>query len=251
MLPTLIARRGCSARAPENTLAALTAAVATAADAVHVDLRLTADRHVVALHDETVDATTDGTGRVDQLELAELRTLDAGSWFSPGYAGQRVPTLDQVITFAMSHPQLDLVIEPRGTWSGLEAALVVQPLVEARLTDRVVVRSSAPQTLAAFGAAAPEIRRTLVLHQADDAVLERCARLGIDAVSPPARLLAAHPGLVERARSVGLGVTVWAADDPEWTHVTDLGVDAILTACPDRLRSWLSAPRERHRPAAA
>ncbi len=199
MVPTLIARRGCSASAPENTLAAL--AAATTADAVHVDLRLTADRHVVALRDETVDSTTNGTGRVGQLELAELRSLDAGSWFSPGYAGQQVPTLEQVVGFAVSHPGLGLVTEPHGTWSGLEAALVVEPLLEAGLADRVVVHSAAPQTLAAFGAAAPGIRRALVIHRADDDVLERCSRLGIDAVSPPARLLAAHPGLVGRARS--------------------------------------------------
>ena len=135
-----------AALAPENTLAAFDAGRRAGADGLHVDLRLTADRHVVALRDETVDATTDGSGAVGELDLADLRTLDAGSWFAPEHAGARVPTLDEVLRLAAAHG-LELVLRLRGPWIGLEAALVTGPVLDAGLGGRTTVLSDDPQTL--------------------------------------------------------------------------------------------------------
>lgn len=95
--PIVFAHRGASAHAPENTLAAFELALRQGADAVELDVKLTRDQQPVVIHDQTVDRTTDGTGRVKDLTLAELRSLDAGSHFDIAYQGEPVPTLEEVL----------------------------------------------------------------------------------------------------------------------------------------------------------
>ena len=92
----IASHRGGGATAPENTLPAISAALAAGFDYVEVDVALTADRQPVLMHDATVDRTTDGHGRLSSLTLAQVQSLDAGSWFDAEYAGTRVPTLRRV-----------------------------------------------------------------------------------------------------------------------------------------------------------
>src|SRR5256885_7285058 len=94
----IIAHRGASGHAPEHTFAAYDRAVAMRADYLEQDLQQAAGGELVVMHDDTVDRTTDGSGRVDAHSLDEIRALDAGSWFGPEFAGERVPTLDEVLT---------------------------------------------------------------------------------------------------------------------------------------------------------
>ena len=234
-----------AALAPENTLAAFEAGRRAGADALHVDLRLTADRHVVALRDETVDATTDGTGAVGALDLAELRRLDAGSWFAPEHAGARVPTLAEVLELAASG-RWGLVLHPRGAWVGLEAALVTGPVLDAGLGGRVTVLSDDPRTLGAVAAADPDVPLALELHRGDPGIASRCLDLGVRSAALPGRLLVHHPGLVDRLHHAGLGVLGWALDERAlWSRATALGVDAILTHTPERLGAWLGRHERR------
>jgi glycerophosphoryl diester phosphodiesterase len=101
--PVMVAcHRGANRYAPENTLPAITAAVALGADYVEIDIRTTKDGHFVLMHDATVNRTTDGTGRVRDLSLAEIHKLDAGAWFGKPFAGTRVPTLDEALA-ALGH----------------------------------------------------------------------------------------------------------------------------------------------------
>src|SRR6266496_640164 len=95
--PIVFAHRGASAHAPENTIAAFELALAQNADAIELDVKLTADGHVVVIHDSTVDRTTGSRGRVKDLSLAQLRSLDAGSFFSEKYRGEKIPTLEEVL----------------------------------------------------------------------------------------------------------------------------------------------------------
>jgi glycerophosphoryl diester phosphodiesterase len=94
--PVIFAHRGASVYAPENTLAAFELALAQGADAIELDVKLSADGHAVVIHDATVDRTTGAHGRVKDLSLADLRALDAGSFFSEKYGGEKIPTLEEV-----------------------------------------------------------------------------------------------------------------------------------------------------------
>jgi len=93
-----VGHRGTVHLAPENTLAAFRKAIELGVDLVEIDVRETKDGHLVIMHDATVDRTTDGKGRVSDLTLEEIKRLDAGSWFSPKFAGERVPTLDEALS---------------------------------------------------------------------------------------------------------------------------------------------------------
>jgi glycerophosphoryl diester phosphodiesterase len=94
--PTIFAHRGSSAYAPENTLVAFKLAVAQHADGIELDAKLTADGQVVVMHDDTVDRTTNGTGQVNLLTLAELQRLNAGSKFPPKFSSEKIPSLEEV-----------------------------------------------------------------------------------------------------------------------------------------------------------
>ena len=95
-LPTIFAHRGSSVHAPENTLSAFKLAISHHADAIELDAKLCATGEVVVIHDQSVDRTTNGSGKVLELPLTALRELDAGSWFGTDFQGEGIPTLDEV-----------------------------------------------------------------------------------------------------------------------------------------------------------
>jgi glycerophosphoryl diester phosphodiesterase len=108
-----IGHRGAAAVAPENTIASFRRAVELGAQAVELDVQRTKDGHLVVMHDDTVDRTTDGTGHVAELTLARIRRLDAGSWNGTAFAGERVPTLDELGDAL--RPEILLFVEIKGT----------------------------------------------------------------------------------------------------------------------------------------
>src|SRR6478736_95849 len=120
----VIAHRGASGNAPENTLAAFKKAVALGASFVETDLQLSRDAHFVAMHDDTVNRTTNGQGAVHDMTLTELRRLDAGSWFGSEFAGERIPTLEEILEFSKKNDVVFyLELKPSGAWGG-EHALI-------------------------------------------------------------------------------------------------------------------------------
>lgn len=105
------AHRGWSTKYPENTMPAFRAALELGVDQLETDVRVTKDGELVLIHDGTVDRTTDGTGRVYDMTFEELQQLDAGSWKSPEFAGERIPTLLQLMELVKDHPTITLDIE--------------------------------------------------------------------------------------------------------------------------------------------
>lgn len=245
--PLVIAHRGNSAVAPQNTLAAFEAAWRAGAHSIEIDIQPTADGHVVVIHDDTVDGTTDGQGTVTEMTLDALRALDAGSWFAPAYAGQRVPTFAEVLDLLVRRPGTDLLLELKGEWTTEQVRPVTEAIRAAGLADRVIGQSFWPGSVRALAEADPGLRRGLLVFQAPDAesveeVLRVAAELGVMTVNPYGELLRAHPDLVERLHAAGLQVMVWTLNEPEhWSAAAALGVDAVITDRPDRLAGWLAA----------
>ncbi|KON73593.1 hypothetical protein M768_11670 [Cellulosimicrobium cellulans F16] len=240
--PRVIAHRGNSSVAPQNTLAAFEAAWRAGAHSIEIDVQLTADGEPVVIHDDTVDATTSGSGTVARLDRAAIRALDAGSWFSPAFGGQRVPTFAEVVDLLVRRPGTDLLLELKGAWTPEQVRRVTGPIRFAGIADRVVAQSFWPETVAALREADPGLRRGLLVASLDDDVLARCAELDIVTCNPMGLLLLEDPGLVQRVHDAGLEVAVWTLNEPaHWAAAAELGVDAIITDRPDRLAGWLSA----------
>jgi glycerophosphoryl diester phosphodiesterase len=248
--PAVIAHRGYSAVAPQNTLAAVEAACRAGADAVEIDLQPTADGVGAVIHDETVDATTDGTGKVSALTSAEVLGLDAGSRFSPAFTGQRVPSLADVLGVLARHPDTDLLLELKGSWSTAQVERVVATIAAAGFDDRVLVQSFWPGTVATVRDVAPHLPRGLLVSFDPPGLLRLCERLRVVACNPSVAAVAKSPRLVSRLHAAGLRVMSWTANDPAaWTTLVDTdegaGVEAVITDRPERLAGWLAGRTDR------
>lgn len=228
----LIGHRGAAGVAPENTIVSFRRAVAMGADAVELDVQRTRDGHLVVMHDRTVDRTTDGTGPVDDLDLATIERLDAGSWKGAAFAGERVPTLDQVID-AVAAPTI-LFVELKGPApTGVEAQLLA---TVARARSRVRVSSFDHRALARLRRldAAIPIGALFTALPVDPVAIARSC--GASAIHPGAEYVV--PELVREAHDAGLEVHVWTANEPrEIAALREMGVDGIFSDHPDRLRA--------------
>jgi glycerophosphoryl diester phosphodiesterase len=158
-LPLLVGHRGACAVAPENTLCSFAQAWADGADMVEMDLRLSADEHVVVFHDERVDRTTDGTGEVGALTLAELRRLDAGAWFDARFAGERIPTLAEVFDWARGKIALLLELKyPHYTFEPRLAQRVADLVSQHRMEEQIAFISYNVRGLQQIAALLPHVR---------------------------------------------------------------------------------------------
>ena len=235
----VIAHRGASEKFPENTLSAFRAAIDMGADSVELDVILSQDGTVVVIHDDSVDRTTDGSGNVADLTLAELKALDAGSWFGPEHAGERIPTLQEVMDLTKDRIRLD--IELKGvskTPTPLEGA-VVKLIERNQIEDQVVVSSFNPLALFYLRRANSRIA-TALIYQEELGVHLRdrwfAPLLHPDGLRPGRRM--ATEEHVKQLKDRGHEVVTWTVNDPdEMRKLIALGVDGIITNRPDVLRS--------------
>jgi glycerophosphoryl diester phosphodiesterase len=223
----VLAHRGASAYAPENTHAAFKRAIDLAADGIETDVRASKDGVLVLLHDERVDRTTNGTGRVADLTLAELRDLDAGAWFDPAFAGERIVTLSDFLdTYGR---QLPICLEVKAP--GVEAALV------AEVVGRDIVRSTQFTSFSFDSTVA--LRRLLpdavvgyLTPNFDDDTIARCRAASLSQICPRADTVTSER--VAAARLAGLGVRAWGVGTRELVaQVRDAGVDGATINWPD------------------
>ena len=135
-----IAHRGARLKAPENTIASFAQAVKDGGDAVELDVQLSKDGELVIMHDATVDRTTNGTGRVDALDLSDLKELDAGSWFSQEFQGEMVPTLQESLDWARGKTGVDIEVK-YDVASSIEPRQLAQTIQQSAMTDSVAVTS--------------------------------------------------------------------------------------------------------------
>ena len=259
--PLVIAHRGGAGLWPENTLYGFERAGALGVDVIETDVRATSDGEVVVMHDEQVGRTTDGTGRVNALTLAELKRLDAGfRWTADGGRtfpfrgrGVRVPTLREVFA---ALPSMRFNIEPKQS-----APPIVAPLCrlirEYRMTDRVMVASFSGSTLEQFRRECPEVATSAGTSEV--AAFLAMQRAGLAASYGPSMQAVQVPewaggvhvldgDFVRAAHGRNMRVHAWTVnDEAAMRRLLDLGVDGLMTDYPDRLLKVLGRS---HDPAA-
>ncbi|SNY15154.1 glycerophosphodiester phosphodiesterase [Paractinoplanes atraurantiacus] len=233
-----VAHRGYSAVAPENTLPAFVAAVRGGATFVEFDVRTTADGVPVVIHDRTLDRTTTGAGHVWDLDSASLARLDAGSWFSPAYAGVRVPTLTETLSLlAPPGPQLLLEIKPPATLP--EVKTIMEMVTAAGLADRTIVQSFDPEVIRLVRGAAPSVRRGLLRLRFEAGTIPLATELGVVCCNPSTADVLGDPDTVASLAARGIGVMPWTANDRgEWPALTDAGVTGLITDHVAELTGW-------------
>jgi len=231
-----VAHRGASAYAPENTLTAIRQAVELGSDMVEVDLQRTRDGALVLVHDAELGRTTGSPGRVADLTLAEVRRLDAGAWFSPAYAGERVATLDEALDLLeLSRTGLLLEVKHPRLHPGIAAD--VAAAVGGRLPGRLVVQSFDHDVMRDFAALAPGVPVGLLGHPP----VRRLPELAAWATQVNPRHRRATPAYVAAVHAAGLDCLVWTADRPAAvTRALGMGVDGVISNRPEVVRRLLA-----------
>lgn len=250
----MVAHRGASTEAPEHTLAAYRAALSAGADALECDVRLTADEHLVCVHDRKVDRVSDGRGLVSMLELARLEELDFGSWHAaspdpeePDLDRNRVLTLRRLLELVAGHSRpVELAVEVKHPTR--HAGLVERRLVElldefgwahphgARSPVRVM--SFSRLAVRRIHRLAPALDTVFLMdpfsYRLRDGVLPR----GVPIAGPAMAVLRNRPEYVARLHRSGQRVHVWTVDEPRDVELCmRLGVDAIITNRPREVRA--------------
>ena len=264
----VVAHRGASGHAPENTLAAFRLAHDHGADWFELDAALTRDGHVVVIHDDTLQRTTNGQGPVVARTLAELKALDAGAWKCNSFRGEPLPTLTEALEF--SRGRLGVYVElkaplpapsvrapflhatpaqlPRllDLYPGPDVDLARASLEAIRAADvpgRVVVQSFSPITCLAVRTLAPDLRVELLAEgddPDDDELLLWATRHGFAGINPEHVRLS--PERIARWHAAGLTVTTWTVNDPhDMRRLAAWGVDRLITDHPLLARQTLAA----------
>ncbi|UFU06763.1 glycerophosphodiester phosphodiesterase [Ruania halotolerans] len=214
----IVGHRGAAALAPENTLAAMAAAIEVGTHELEIDLRLSKDGEIVIMHDETVDRTTDGHGKVNELTLAQLRELDAGN-------GEKIPTFIELLDATSISLQIEIK-DPR----------VIDPLLDllrARPADvhRLGPTSFDRDSVRRMAAGLPEATVGLISKESTTGVLDEAASLGAR------RVLVGYEAVteefIETAHTRGFRVDLWPITEPDQVRRTvDIGADGFTTDDP-------------------
>lgn len=227
-----VGHRGAKGHAPENTMASFRMGADMGLDAVETDVQLSKDGEVVLIHDHTVDRTTNGHGLVKDLTLAQLKGLDAGSWYGPGCSGERIPTLEELLGWAKDRVGVAIEIKNGPVrYPGIAKKTI--SLVRRHGMERQVVLISFDHfVLREAKRIAPEIP-TGILYVGGlvDAVAAARAAMA-DAVHPNWAFVT--PELVREVHGEGLAISPWNPNDPGTLRMlSHMGVDSLGTDYPE------------------
>jgi len=229
----VIAHRGASGNAPENTLAAFRKAIALGASFIETDLQLSRDARFVAIHDATVNRTTNGQGAVHDMTLDDLRKLDAGSWFGSEFSGERIPTLEEILEFSKKNDVVFyLEIKPGGSWGGEHA--MISSLRESGEIPRTVVISFDPSIVLSLRKIEPTLMTGLLYDGQIENPLDKAVAIGARQLVVRGDLVT--PALISEAKKKDLQVVCWTVNHPAHMRLlAAAGVDGIMSDYPDRL----------------
>lgn len=237
--PLIVAHRGLLRHSPENTLANFKACLELRLG-FEFDVERAKDGHLVCIHDSTVDRTTNGTGKVADLPLEKLRQLDAGSWFDPRFAGERVPTVEEVLKLIAEHRQHDLLIavDLKAENVGKDVVRLAEKhkvlnrllfigktISESKVRDQIRGVSTQAHT-AALANNADELPMAVAVPNADWVYVRY--------LPSPEQVAAVHRA---DKRVFIAGLTVSGNEPENWWHAAKVGIDAILTDYPLELRT--------------
>ena len=240
-MPLFIAHRGVSARFPENTLAAFSAAIDAGAHMIELDVCLSRDRQLVVIHDKTVNRTTNGSGAVKSLTIQQIRHLDAGSWFDPRFYAERLPTLDQALDTVNGHLLVNIEIKPEAFEAHGPADAVERQVLdlvgEKDMLDDVLVSCFEWRVLESLRRMSPDIALGLLSDApADENLVRWYRRIKGFSWHPDYRVLTRSQ--VKMLHSLGARVFPYAVNGKIDTGgMLAMGVDGLIVDDPRQMEA--------------
>lgn len=227
------AHRGFCSKYPENTLLAFEKAIEEGVDGLENDVQLTKDGHIVIMHDESVDRTTNGSGWVKDYTLEQLKELDASEKFAGQFGVQRVPTLREYLELVKDQPVITNIEMKTGVFEYREMEqLLVNMLREYKIQDRILITSFNHFTILRMKKLAPEIRYGFLAYDWRIDAGEYTQRYGIPCYHPDYHNLTEE--VVADLKGHGIEINPYTVDDPD--DIRDMirkGVNSVITDCPD------------------
>ena len=235
----IIAHRGASQNAPENTIAAIEEAVNQNADYLEIDVHLSKDGDIIVIHDSSVNRTTDGSGKVNALTTKEIKKLDAGSWFSNEFKGEKIPTLNEVFKEASS--QIKIIIEFKygnDKYPQIEEK-AIKLIKEFNLEDRIILKAFDTKILDRFETLAPDIPRLYTFFGSwgfitiDNFIRFRSATdiKNVDYYQVHKYFIT--QSLINDVHSAGKKVIAWGVVPKDLDEMKKLGVDLVEVDWPE------------------
>lgn len=245
--PLIIAHRGASSLAPENTFAAFERAIADGADGIEFDVRLANDGVPVVIHDATLKRTAGLSGRVDDYSAKELGQIDVGSWFTAKgdairFSGERIQTLAATLEYLENFPgRIYIELKCEETDAGPLARAVCSVIKDAKAIDRFIVKSFRLSVIPHVRHYCPRVRVAALftakignILRKENHLVKIAGEFGVDELS--IHYLLATPKLLKKAAKSSLPVTIWTVDNPRWVaRAIRLGLSSIITNDPGRL----------------
>ena len=236
----IIAHRGASAYAPENTGPAFLRAIALQADGVELDVHLSADGEIVVNHNFTLDENSNGSGFIYEHTLDQLKALDFGSWKGPDFGGARLLTLEEALILVRGMRVINIEIKAgEKPYNGLPQK-VCEVVERMGLAEKVIVSSFNHQVAMEAKRCLPAVKAGLLYDKPITHPSQYAAKLGADAIHPHSRLL--NRRQVQECLDRGLQVNVWTVDNPARARtLQSWGCTAVITNQPDVIRDALQA----------
>jgi len=239
----IIGHRGMPSACPENTIVSQEVARRAGTQWIEDDTQPSKDNVPFVLHDATVDRTTNGKGKIRDLTYAELKALDAGSWFAPIFAGTRLPTLAEQLEDLQTRGG-NLLLEIKGSHSYSEVKDIIDLIKKYNMTKRVLVQSFDRPSIQYSHQIAPEIPIGLLCNVEDDPV-STCKQMSLSAYNPDFGSLVKRPEVVDQLHKIGVIIFTWTPDTAaDWSTLKKLGVDGIITNKATQLQGWVSAIKQ-------
>lgn len=232
--PAVIAHRGASAYAPENTLSAFELAVKQEADAIELDVRLSADGHIIVIHDNTVNRTTNGKGMVSDLSLAALKELDAGSVYDDAFHGEKIPTLAEVFETVGKKIFINVELKNETIFSGELTEKVAQCVREHNMASRVLFSSYNLFALRQIDKLLPETSKGLLPNKGLSGFMVRTwlrELIPYQSVHIPSQYVT--QGIIDNVHRQGRRLLAYTVNHPaDIQRLIKLGIDGIFTDDP-------------------
>ena len=238
--PWVIAHRGFSGRAPENTLAAIQMAMDVGADMLEVDVTLSSDGHLMVIHDETLDRTAGGSGQVLGSTFKYIRSLDAGSWFHPRFKDQKVPTLEEVLELIQGKMPVNVEIKGEAVGDKIQGGIaekVAETLDRFGMAEQTLVSSFEPRALDQLREIHPGIPKgSLYNRKVHKRRLPESITSEVDAQSFHVHRWYFRRAMEKEARRLDLPVLVYTVNHPlVMKRMIRRGVAGLFTDHPDRM----------------
>ena len=242
-----IAHRGFSSQAPENTSAAFDLAIENEFYYIETDVQLTADNIPVIIHDDTVDRTSNGKGKVSEKTLSDIKKLDFGSWFSPKFKDQKILTLSELLK--NYNNKIHLVLELKSQQS--ELCKQIAALIENESWDKIagnpmtqipgltIISFHLEQILRSIELM-PVVRHGWLVGELTDTDIDIASKLGIQGIFPNAKLVSEHS--ISYAKEKGLFVAVWGIQNAEEVvMLKKIGISAVTSDWPDKIQEYIKS----------